>query len=291
MIALVAAHQPVYVMAMGAEAVAAAKKALPQNNVEIFDLKFGDMWPRDTGPLFGFENGQAIALRFLNNGWGGKYDLPFDDVIGDDLARLTKAPMRKFDFILEGGAIEWDGEGTVLTTRQCLLNQNRNGWTQGQAEEALKNALGAEKILWLEDGMVNDHTDGHIDNIARFIAPGKVVCQKAAGKDDPNADIFEKIAQDLRGMSDAAGRKLDVVQVPGPGRVDNEDDDPVPASHVNFIITNKVVVVPTYATPSADQAVQDIQKLFPDRKVVGVYSRAILTGGGSFHCMTQQVPA
>ncbi len=288
MIALLAEDQKVNVMAMGADAVKAAKAALPSKNVEIFDFKFGDMWPRDTGPIF---TADGTALRFLNNGWGGKYDLPHDDTIGDDIANAMKAPMRKFDFILEGGSIEWDGEGTILTTRECVLNKNRNDWSEAEAEKALKEAFGAQKILWLDGGLVNDHTDGHIDNIARFIAPGKVVCQRPFGKDDPNAAIFKKITYDLEQMTDAQGRKLEVLRISSPGLVKNEDGEPVAASHVNFLIGNKTVIVPTYDTPSAQEAVTALQKLFPGRKVTGVYSRAILTGGGSFHCMTQQVPA
>ena len=289
MVALLAEGQKVNVMAMGAEAVKAAKAALPSKNVEIFDLKFGEMWPRDTGPIFAAD---GMALRFLNNGWGGKYDLPHDDTIGDDIAKASNAPMKKFDFVLEGGSIDWDGEGTILTTRQCLLNPNRNpGWNEKKAEEALKDALGAKKILWLDEGLVNDHTDGHIDNIARFVGPGKVVCQKGFGANDTNTEILERIYKALCGMTDAAGRTLEVIQIPSPGLIENEDGEAVPASHVNFLIGNKAVAMPDYGASSAQEAVAILQKLFPGRKVEAIYSRAILTGGGSFHCMTQQVPA
>jgi agmatine deiminase len=291
MIALLAEGQKVHVMAMGADAVKAAKAALPVRNVEIFDFKFGDMWPRDTGPVFSFSGLDLVALRFRNNGWGGKYDLPHDDTIGDDIASVETKEVFYHDYVLEGGSIEWDGEGTILTTRECVLNKNRNNWSEAEAEEHLKKTFGAKKILWLDGGMVNDHTDGHIDNIARFVAPGKVVCQKGFGEDDPNTEIFETIAKALSKMTDASGRKLEVIQIPSPGLVTNEDGDPVPASHVNFLIGNKAVAVPTYGTASADQAVADLQKLFPGRKVQGIHSRAILTGGGSFHCMSQQVPA
>jgi agmatine deiminase len=289
MIKIVAENQKVNVMAMGAEAVKAAIEALPTSpHIEIFDVQFGDIWCRDTGPVF---TGNGQALRFENNGWGEKYLLPYDDTIGDELARISGANIIRHEFVLEGGSIEWDGEGTILTTRECVLNPNRNIWTEAEAEAALKSALNAEKILWLDRGMVNDHTDGHIDNLARFVAPGKVVCQTGFGDDDPNTETYNEIADALSRMIDAKGQALEVIRIPSPGLVMNEDNEPVAASHVNFLITNKAVIVPVYKTESADEAVAAIQKLFPDRKVVGLYSRAILSGGGSFHCMTQQVPA
>jgi agmatine deiminase len=184
-----------------------------------------------------------------------------------------------------------DGEGTLLTTRQCMININRNpNWTEAAAEAALKSALGVEKILWLDEGLAHDHTDGHIDNLARFIAPGRVVCQAPWGDDDPNADVLEEIALSLAAMRDAKGRKLDVVRIPSPGLVVDEDGDSIPASHMNFVIGNSVVVVPVYSG-SGDDAVNALAPLFPGRRVVGLSANAILTGGGAFHCITQQEPA
>jgi agmatine deiminase len=204
---------------------------------------------------------------------------------------IAKADYRRHEFVLEGGAIEMDGEGTLLTTRQCLLNPNRNAhWTEEGAEVALKRALGVEKILWLDEGLLNDHTDGHIDNLARFVAPGKVVCQSPANRDDPNHDVLEEIALSLGGMRDAKGRKLEVIRIPSVGLLEDEDGDPTPASHMNFLIGNSTVVVPIYSG-SGDDAVNALGPLFPDRKVIGLSSNAILTGGGSFHCITQQEPA
>jgi agmatine deiminase len=275
------------VLAHGREAEASAKLAIGQS-AEIIPGAFGDIWFRDIGPIF---DAAGVAHGFKFNGWGGKYQLPHDDEVGARLALLAKADYRRHDFILEGGAIEMDGEGTLLTTRQCLLNPNRNAhWTEAGAEVALKRALGVEKILWLDEGLLNDHTDGHIDNLARFVAPGRVVCQAPAGRDDPNHDVLEEIALTLGGMTDARGRKLEVIRIPSPGVVEDEDGEAVPASHMNFLIGNSVVVVPIYSG-SGDDAVKALAPLFPDRKVVGLSSHAILTGGGSFHCITQQEPA
>ena len=275
------------VLAHGREAEASAKLAIGQS-AEIIAAPFGDIWLRDTGPIF-TNDGRAFGFRF--NGWGGKYILPHDEEVSARVALLAGADYKRHDFILEGGAIEMDGEGTLLTTRQCLLNPNRNPhWTEAGAERELKRALGVEKVLWLDEGLANDHTDGHIDNLARFVAPGRVVCQAPFGRDDPNAEVLEEIALALAAMTDAQGRKLDVVRIPGPGVVVDEDGDAVAASHVNFLIGNTTVVMPSYSA-SSEVAAEALRLLFSGRKVVGLPSRAILTGGGSFHCITQQEPA
>jgi len=281
-------------LAAGAEAEASAR-AETGRMAEIVPARYGDIWLRDTGPIFARMEGGTVALRFRTNGWGGKFDLPDDATVGDDIARLAGTPVRKFDFVLEGGAIEQDGEGTILTTRQTLLNENRNGWTERQAEAALRDAFGAKKVIWLDRGLVNDHTDGHVDAIARFVGPGRVVCQSPEGADDPNAENLDEIARTLEAATDALGRKLEVTRIPSPGLVIDDTGEIVPASHVNFVIANGVVVMPVYGTATADRAVETLQAVFPNRKVVGLPSRGLLgsgtAGGGSFHCITQQEPA
>jgi agmatine deiminase len=262
-------------------------------NIEIVPGAFGDIWLRDTGPIFARMGGGLSAQGFRFNGWGGKYDLPFDDTVAEQIATQSATPLASHDFILEGGAVDHDGEGTVLTTGQCLLNPNRNaGWTEATAEAALGEALGARKVLWLGEGLQNDHTDGHVDNLARFIAPGAVACPVAWGRGDPNADAYDDAARRLGGMTDAAGRKLRVVRIPSPGWVEGEPGEgPIPASHMNFLIANTAVIVPIYEDEPGRYAVQALEQLFPDRQVIGLPSIAILTGGGSFHCITQQEPA
>jgi agmatine deiminase len=262
---------------------------------EIVPARYGDIWLRDTGPIFARTELGPVALRFRTNGWGGKFDLPGDATVGDDIALFARTSVRKFDFVLEGGAVEHDGEGTILATRQTLLNDNRNAWSEAEAEAALGEAFGARRIVWLDQGLLNDHTDGHIDAIARFVAPGRVVCQSPFGSDDPNAKTLEEIARGLEAATDAQGRKLDVIRIPSPGLVVNDLGEAAPASHVNFVIANGVVAVPVYGTPSADRAVAALQDIFSDRKVVGLPSRALLgsgiAGGGSFHCITREEPA
>jgi agmatine deiminase len=261
--------------------------------IEIVPGRFGDVWLRDTGPIFAQTPDGPSARGFRFNGWGGKYDMEFDDEVAAQIAEASGVPLAAHDFILEGGAVDHDGIGTILTTGQCVLNPNRNpGWTQGLAEAAFKDALGARKVIWLGEGLANDHTDGHVDNLARFVAPGVAVCPVAFGRGDVNADAYDDAAKRLASSTDAEGRPLQVVRIPSPGWIEGSDGRAAPASHMNFIIANGAVIMPTYGEgQAAELALQGLQSVFPDRKVIGLPSMSILTGGGSFHCITQQEPA
>ena len=280
-------RERVKLMVDGAAAARAAETLLEGTpNLEIVPGAFGDIWLRDTGPIFTAAD-SAAAFRF--NGWGGKYELPGDDTVADQIAAQASASLTRHDFVLEGGALDHDGRGTVLTTRQCLLNPNRNrGWREGDAERALADALGVRTVLWLEQGLMNDHTDGHVDNLARFIAPGVVACPAAYGLDDPNAPVYDAAARDLAGFVDAAGAPLKVIRVPSPGRLMGPDHRVTPASHMNFLIANGAVIVPTYGDPAGAWAVQALEILFPGRHVIGLPATALLSGGGAFHCISQQ---
>ena len=259
--------------------------------VEVLPGLFGDIWLRDTGPIF--REGSASAAAFRFNGWGGKYDLEHDDTVARQIGEASRVPLETHDFILEGGALDHDGSGTILTTRQCLLNRNRNpGWTEAEAEARLGEALGARKVLWLGDGLLNDHTDGHVDNLARFVAPGVVAHPVAWGRGDPNDHVYGEVARALSQMTDAEGRPIRLLPLPSPGFVGDEDERPIPASHMNFLIANGAVIVPTYGDDkAADLACQGLKTVFPEREIIPLPSIAILTGGGSFHCITQQEPA
>lgn len=259
--------------------------------VDVIEGLFGDIWLRDTGPIFGAGSTRAAAFRF--NGWGGKYELEHDDTVADQIGQASGALLDRHDFILEGGALDHDGEGTILTTRQCLLNKNRNaGWTEEVADAALAGSLGSRRVLWLGDGLFNDHTDGHVDNLARFVAPGVVACPVSWGQKDPNAEVYDETARLLADMTDASGRTLGVLRVPSPGLVFDADERPAPASHMNFLIANGAVIVPTYGDATAARmAVKALETVFTDRAVIALPSTAILSGGGSFHCITQQEPA
>jgi agmatine deiminase len=291
MVKALAEGERVKVLACGDEALQSACAAL-DGVAEVIPFDYGDIWLRDTGPVFSRRvDGSLQAEIFKFNGWGEKYNLPHDKTVAARMTRLSGASRRYHDYILEGGSIESDGSGTIITTRQCLLNHNRNRhWDEEKATEALHESYGARKIIWLDEGLVNDHTDGHIDNLARFIAPGRVVCQSPHGNDDPNAHVLKSIESTLRSATDAEGRRLDIVTIPGPGRVVNDDDEPIAASHMNFIIGNKTVVMPIYNDRGVS-ALSALAKLFPTHKVVGLSAAAILTQGGAFHCITQQEPA
>jgi len=261
------------------------------DGIQVIDGRFGDIWLRDTGPIFGAGSARAAAFRF--NGWGGKYELEHDDTVASQIGAASGAPLDRHDFILEGGALDHDGAGTILTTRQCLLNPNRNaGWTEVKAEAALAASLGARKVLWLGDGLLNDHTDGHVDNLARFVAPGVVAHPVAWGRGDPNADVYAEVARALSAMTDADGRPMTLLPLPSPGFVGDEDERPIPASHMNFLIANGAVVVPTYGDDAAARLVcEGLKTIYPDREIIPLPSIAILSGGGSFHCISQQEPA
>ena len=283
----------VRMMVRGEEAEAAARTLLGEGSgVEIVRAQFGDIWMRDTGPIFVKDGEETVASAFRFNGWGGKYQLDDDDLVAEQIAAASGTRRTENDFVLEGGAVDGDGAGAILSTRQCLLNPNRNpGWTQAKAEAALASALGVKKVLWLGEGLANDHTDGHVDNLARFVAPGVVAVPLAVGHDDPHSFAYDAAARDLAHATDAAGRGLRVVRIPSPGRIPGADGLSAPASHMNFVIANRAVVAPIFSERPGELALEALRMLFPDREVIGLPSGALITGGGSFHCITQQEPA
>ena len=256
-------------------------------------IPFGDIWMRDIAPIFLVAaDGARGAARFMFNGWGEKYRLTYDDGVAAAVVAAAGLPEWVYELVLEGGSVEVDGEGTILTTKQCVLNPNRNpGATREELEAFLCEALGGERVLWLGDGLLHDHTDGHVDTLARFVAPGVVVCMEARAADDPNRAVLERIGRDLEAMVDARGRRLEVMRVPSPGRVVDARGEVMPASYVNFYIGNRAVVVPTYGSIYDAAALATLGPLFPGRAVVGVDARSLLEGGGAFHCITQQEPA
>ncbi|HVH48367.1 MAG TPA: agmatine deiminase family protein [Sphingomicrobium sp.] len=274
--------ETVRLVAADQEAAAAARTLAPF--AEIIVEPFGDIWLRDTGPIILGCGKDRRAQGFGFNGWGAKYDLPGDDSIGERLARAAALPYARADWILEGGAIDGDGFGTVVTTEQCLLNPNRNMLSRDEIERRLRDDLHFERVVWLGEGLANDHTDGHVDNLARFVAPGRVAIPTPT-KDDPNEAVYKDAARRLKAA------RLDVVSLPSPGRVENEDGDIIPASYMNFYIGNAAVVVPQYGAANDKAAVAVVRALFPDRQAVGLRADHVLTGGGSFHCISQQIPA
>jgi agmatine deiminase len=293
LVAAITEGETAEVLVPDAASEASARAALPSRGVNYHRIPFGDIWLRDTAPIFLLGEDEAWAsLRFAFNGWGGKYLLEHDDRVAERIAATrTGGASFVMPWVLEGGAVEVDGEGSLLTTRQCLLNPNRNPtMAAADVERAVADALGCEKVLWLGDGLENDHTDGHVDTVARFVRPGVVVVMEARTADDPNREVLRTIARDARAMVDARGRRLEVVTLPSPGAIRDATGRLMPASYANFYVANACVVVPTYGSPFDDEAVACVAKLFPERRAVGIDARAVLTGGGAFHCITQQEP-
>ncbi len=281
--------EEVRLVAADPDSAAAARALAPF--ATIVETPFGDIWLRDTGPIVlkHGENLRAATFRF--NGWGGKYRLPGDNDLGPRLAAGLDAELSRHDWVLEGGAIDVDGTGLGVTTEQCLLNPNRNGAIDRETVAArLEADLGIDRLLWLGDGLEGDHTDGHVDNLARFVAEGKLAIPVPESLDDPNHQVYA----DARYRAEAFG--LAVAPIPSPGRVERK---PVPAeagsavvaaSYMNFYIGNAAVVIPVHGAANDEAAVELIGALFPGRAAVGLPTAHILTGGGSFHCISQQVP-
>lgn len=283
---LLAETQTCYVLVANSEAAAIAKRLLSgQANIILFN--FGDIWFRDIAPVF---RSPKEGMRFKHNGWGGKYLYPYDDCAAGRLAEFFDVDSKAYDFVLEGGALEHNGCGGILTTRQCLLNSNRNGWSQAEAEEQLAHAFDANAIYWLDDGLAYDHTDGHIDNAARFVSTELVLCQHPNGRDDPNEKLYQAYPQALNDQG------LEVVTAPSPGLIKGLENEIMPASHLNFVIGNELVIFPNYLKYSGadkkcvDETKEVLSGLFTDRHILTLPSNAILTGGGSFHCISQHIP-
>ena len=268
------------------EANEARARALVSSKVTLERRTYGDVWLRDTGPLVMIDGkGARRARRFGFNGWGGKYLMDGDQTIGTELARDAGLAIDTSDWILEGGAIDTDGAGVVATTEQCLLNPNRNpALSRGEIETRLCADIGFERVLWLGDGLINDHTDGHVDNLARFVAPGVLALPRANGQGDPNAAVYA----DAKARAEAFG--VAVREVPSPGLLER-DGRIEPASYMNFAITSKLVVVPTFGMAMDAEGVAAVAELFPDRDTVGLPADAVLAGGGGFHCASQQMPS
>ncbi|WP_336971026.1 agmatine deiminase family protein [Sphingobium aromaticiconvertens] len=263
----------------------AARALLDTSGVTIAVHRLGDVWLRDTAPIAVLGGANRALVDFGFNGWGGKYEMAGDEDIGARLAATTGFPLSTQPWIFEGGAVDTDGAGLFVTTEQCLLNPNRNpDLDRGKIETLLAGSLGLSDMLWLGDGLLNDHTDGHVDNLARFVAPGLLALPEATTPDDPNAAIYA----DARARARAHG--VEVASIPSPGLV-LVDGDPIPASYMNFYIGNAAVVVPIYGQPNDQAALNTFASLFPGRDIVGLPSDAILSGGGSFHCTSQQMPS
>lgn len=256
-----------------------------ESGVQIIIQPLGDIWLRDTAPIIAGRGDQRRAQNFQFNWWGEKFIMPGDLEIGGRLAQMTGFPVDELDWILEGGGIDVDGTGLCVTTEECLLNPNRNpSLSRAEIEAYLYQSLGVDRTLWLGNGLVGDHTDGHVDNLARFVGEGLLALSVPADEDDLNAAIYA----DARARTKAFGG-IEIFDLPSPGRVEI-DGELVAASYMNFYIGNSVVVMPTYGTPNDEPALAALAQAFPDRRMIGIPALGIIAGGGSFHCSSQQIP-
>ena len=290
-------------------------RSVLSESIRVVELSTNDAWMRDIGPTFVIDRaGRRRGVDWRFNAWGGLlgglyFPWDRDDRVAGKLLEVEGAARYRAPLVLEGGSIHADGEGTVLTTEECLLNPNRNPHlSRAQIEALLIEYLGAERVIWLGRGVPNDETDGHIDNLACFARPGVVLLTWTDDEADPQYAISRDALERLEAATDARGRSLEVVRVPAPSPIiitaaEAEGVDAVPgtvarcagermsASYVNFYIANQRVVFPLLDERVDDDAAETLEACFPGREIVGVPAREILLGGGNIHCITQQVPA
>jgi agmatine deiminase len=330
MMAALAPHETVNLLVDDetTEAGVRARCTFPgSENIRFHQIATVDSWIRDYGPNFLVSDtlqfvdefgkrplnakkpldeavdklkcvGHSLAYNdWIFNAWGNKYEeLKKDDSIPERLESMLNVPRFEPGIVMEGGSIEVNGAGCVLTTEQCLLNPNRNRHlSRVEIEQYLKNYLGVEKALWLGEGIVGDDTDGHIDDIARFVAPDVIVCAVEEDPDDANFELLQDNLRRLQAMTDVQGRRFEIVTLPMPGVVGgtstgNRDLDRLPASYANFYIANGVVLAPIFGHTNDPRALRVLEKLFPSRRVVGINCKALVWGMGTIHCVTQQQP-
>lgn len=301
MIAALAPHETVNLMVDDEETEHAVRQRCNfagAGNIRFHRIPTVDSWIRDYGPNFVVDgNGNTAFNDWIFNAWGNKYDaLKHDDKVPRLLEPLLQ--LRRFEpgIVMEGGSIEVNAAGCVLTTEQCLLNPNRNPQlSRAQIEDYLKDYLGVSKVLWLGEGIVGDDTDGHIDDIARFVAPDVIVCAVEEDPLDPNYELLQDNLSRLERMTDANGRSFEIVRLPMPGVVggtstDTRNLDRLPASYANFYIANNVVLAPMFGHANDALAVDTLQRVLPDRRVVPINCEPLVWGMGTIHCVTQQQP-
>lgn len=261
----------------------------------LYTVPSNDVWARDHGPITICRAGQPILLDFRFTGWGGKYASDLDNQV---TARLHAAgafgaiPHEPVDLVLEGGSIESDGQGTLLTTAHCLLNPNRNGLDRMTMEQRLRDALGFTRFLWLRHGDLDgDDTDGHIDTLARFCDARTIAYQGCADSSDPHYAPLQAMADELRAFRTLTGEPYRLIELPLPAAQYNEEEKRLPAGYANFLIVNGAVLVPTYNDPMDSVALDRLSNAFPGRELVGVCCTTLIRQYGSLHCVTMQLPA
>ncbi len=263
-------------------------------NIIFYEIKTADVWTRDYSPIFliNHKTNEKAVVKWKYNAYGEKYDdLLYDDVAGTNIAEVSGVKIFTPGIILEGGSIDVDGEGTLLTTERCLLNKNRNpNLNKNQIEEYLREYLGVSKIIWLKSGIRGDDTDGHVDNFARFVAKGKVICAYSS-ENDPNYFALNKNLEILCNSVDACGNEFEIIKIPVPKPIINiKENKQLPASYANFYIGNKVILLPIFNDANDTKVIEILKNVFPEREVIPISARDLVFGYGGIHCITQQEP-
>ncbi len=257
----------------------------------IYD--YADVWFRDYGPIFivNKDKKELAMVDWIFNAWGGKYEtLERDTRIPAFINKKVNIPCFKPGIVLEGGSIDVNGNGTLITTEECLLNKNRNpALSKEDIKSYLKDYLGTEKVIWLKRGIAGDDTDGHVDDIARFVGPRTVICACEENKDDENYTVLNENYEILANSKDQDGNRLNVIKLPTPGFIGDKTGS-LPGSYANFYIGNTVVLVPFYGVENDSKALSIIEGVFPDRKTEGIDCIDLIYGFGAIHCITQQQP-
>lgn len=296
-IAAIHQSEKVELLVLNGAMKAKVQEKLKLQNVDLSKVNFRltdyvDAWMRDCGPIFVKDLSRKILMvKWIFNVWGGKFpELLPDDQLSRKMKDWLKLEMLEPQLVLEGGAIDVNGQGLCLTTEQCVLNENRNlGKTKKDVEEYLADYLGIQKTIWLFEGLVNDHTDGHVDELARFVAPNKILCAYEDNEKDENYAILRNNYETLVSATNLQGKPFEVVKLPMP-HMSYEDGSKAPVSYCNFYISNTAVLASIFNDPNDAKALEIIQFCFPDRQVVGIDCSDIIYGGGAIHCLTQQQP-
>ncbi len=272
------------------------RAGIPGESLVLALADSNDSWTRDHGPLSCIEDSRLCLVDFRFNGWGGRFPAALDDRITRSLFQegvFGDARLQSSELVLEGGAVETDGRGTLLATRSSLLGATRNpGFTEAQVEGELRRTLGLQRFLWLDHGRISgDDTDGHIDTLARFCNPSCICHLSCPDRRHPDFQGLKRMGEQLKGFRDPDGRPYDLASLPLPRLRFDENGRPLPASYANFLIANRVVLVPVYADPADETACRRLQDLFPDRRVIPIDCSALIRQNGSLHCITMQIPA
>lgn len=295
LVSTISQFEPVHLLVRDEESEADAKARLSGCDVKFHRVPLDDVWIRDNGPLFVTREKSGPELSLINwqfNSWGGKFKWQYDNKVPDYVANYLNIDHWDMSQVLEGGGLEINGTGIGLTTRSCFLKDTRNaGMTEQDYAKILQNTLGIKKLLWLDGGLENDHTDGHIDTITRFTDPKTIVTSIENNLEDPNHVVMSQNLVQLKQMTDQHGQYFHIVELPLPANYLEGAEGRLPPTYANFYIGNGFVVVPQYNDPNDAQAIEILKPLFPNREVIGLSSRKIIEGGGSFHCVTQQQPA